>query len=110
RLRLANVSPVLLRELRDDKLTLEQMMAFALSDDHAQQERVYDAALECGSYALRPERIRVALTTSEVPSTDPRARFVTIERYEAAGGAVRRDLFDANDACYLLDSTLLDQL
>jgi ParB family transcriptional regulator, chromosome partitioning protein len=39
--------------------------------------------------------IREALTETDVPSHDRRVRFVGLEAYEAAGGIVRRDLFDA---------------
>ena len=41
----------------------------------------------------------------------PLAKFVGVESYKAAGGAIRRDLFaDDNGGVYLIDSALLDQL
>jgi ParB family transcriptional regulator, chromosome partitioning protein len=33
-----NVSPLLMNLYREEELTLEQLMAFAVSDDHAAQE------------------------------------------------------------------------
>jgi ParB family transcriptional regulator, chromosome partitioning protein len=42
RLRLAAVSPKLMQVYRDGGLTLEQLMAFALTEDHARQEAVYE--------------------------------------------------------------------
>ncbi len=108
RLRLANVSPVLLRAFREDKLNVDQMMAFTLTDDHAMQERVFDAARS--KWELEPARIRAALTLKEVPTTDKRVVFVGLANYEAAGGAVRRDLFDDQGGGYALDEQLLDQL
>lgn len=108
RLRLANVAPEILRAFRDDMLTLEAMMAFAITDDHAAQLRYYSDAR--GAWALRPEQIRAALTHREIATTDKRARFVGVDTYEAAGGVVRRDLFDDGGSGYLLDENLLDQL
>ena len=42
RLRLANASPVLLQAYEDDEITLDQLMAFCLMDDHERQEQVWD--------------------------------------------------------------------
>ena len=41
RLKLGQLSPVILAAHRSDDLSLEQAQAFALSDDHAAQEAVY---------------------------------------------------------------------
>ena len=41
---------------------------------------------------------------------DRRVRFVGLEAYEAAGGAVRRDLFDPEDGGSVQDVALLDAL
>jgi hypothetical protein len=42
RLRLGAVSPKLMRVYREGDLALEQLMAFAITDDHARQEGVYE--------------------------------------------------------------------
>ncbi len=108
RLRLARVSPTILAAYRAGDLTLEQTQAFAVSDDHAAQDRVLS---ELPDWQDDPEDIRSALTQEAIPATDRRTRFVTLAAYEAAGGAVQRDLFaDAEDGVFLLDSTLLDRL
>lgn len=106
RLKLANVSPVLLRLFREDGLTLEQMMAFAITDDHAAQERVWKAAQF--DHQREPRSIRAALTQGEISSTDRRVVFVGLDAYEAAGGGVHRDLFRAEH--YVSDAALLEQL
>lgn len=106
RLKLANVSPVLLRLFREDGLTLEQMMAFAITDDHAAQERVWNAAQF--DHHREPRSIRAALTQGEISSTDRRVVFVGLDTYEAAGGAVHRDLFRSEH--YVSDAALLEQL
>jgi len=41
RMRLGAVSPKLMQVYRDGELTLDQLMAFAVTDDHARQEQVY---------------------------------------------------------------------
>ena len=41
RLRLASVSEALLEIYADDGMTLDQLMAFSVSSDHARQEHVW---------------------------------------------------------------------
>lgn len=109
RLKLANVSPRLLEDYRADAVTLEQLMALAITDDHpAQEAAFYDAP----QWQRSPQALREHLTHEEIDaSRDALARLVGIETYEVAGGGVRRDLFsDAQQGVYLTDSGLLDTL
>ncbi len=105
RLRLASVSPVLMEAFRDSRLTLDQVMAYALTDDHAAQERVFAVWPTSGTHYIRQQ-----LTQGEVPASDRRVRFVGIEAYEAAGGTVRRDLFTEDGGGWMTDPLLLDRL
>ena len=108
RLKLARVSPVIFEAYRNEDLNLEQVQAFAISDDHEAQEKVFS---ELSHRNDDPRSIRSALTQDEIPATDKRVRFVTVSGYEEAGGAVRRDLFAAgDDGIFILDSALLDRL
>jgi ParB family transcriptional regulator, chromosome partitioning protein len=107
RLKLGRLSPVILAAYRSEEIGLEEAQAFALSDDHAEQERLFS---DLTGYARSARNIRQALTQSEVPMTDKRARFVGIEAYEAAGGTIRRDLFQDVRSGYLQDASLLDRL
>jgi ParB family chromosome partitioning protein len=109
RLRLANVAPEILQAFRLDQVTLEVMQAFALTDDWAVQRRIFDEATSNGR-RISADQVRRAIAQREVPTTDKRVTFVGLDVYEAAGGAVRRDLFDASGGGYCLDETLLDQL
>ena len=43
-------------------------------------------------------------------ASDERAQFVGVEAYEAAGGAILRDLFEQDDGGWLQDPALLEQL
>lgn len=109
RLKLANVSPRLLEDYRADVVTLDQLMALAITDDHAAQEAAfYDAP----QWQRSSQALREQLTHEEIDvSRDALARLVGIETYEVAGGGVRRDLFsDAQQGVYLTDSALLDTL
>ena len=108
RLRLASVSPALLDVYADDGMTLEMLMAFTVSQDHARQEQVWEALHN--SWQKEPYQIRRMLTETTVRASDKRAQFVGIDAYEAAGGCVLRDLFQSDDGGWLQDPVLLDRL
>jgi ParB family chromosome partitioning protein len=108
RLRLASVSQVLLDVYAEDGMTLEQLMAFTVSEDHARQQQVWDAIKD--AWSKEPYQIRRMLTETTVRASDKRAVFVGIEAYEAAGGIVMRDLFQSDDGGWLQDAGLLDRL
>ena len=108
RLKLAAASPKLLDLYVVEELSLEQLMAFCVSDDHARQEEVWEALSR--SYDKGPYAIRRQLTQGAVRASDKRAQFVGVETYEAAGGVVLRDLFNRDDGGWLQDAALLDRL
>ena len=109
RLRLANVSPRLLADYQQGAVSLEQLMALAITDDHAAQEAAF---YEVPQWQRHPESLRDHLTRDEVDaSRDALARFVGLEAYEAAGGGIRRDLFaDEQKGVFLTDAGLLEKL
>ena len=109
RLKLANVSPRLMADYRADAVTLDQLMALAITDDHAAQETAfYDAP----TWQRHPSQLRDRLTEREIDAyRHPLVRFVGLDAYEAAGGGIRRDLFADDDAgVYLTDAALLEKL
>jgi ParB family transcriptional regulator, chromosome partitioning protein len=106
RLKLAAVSPRLMAHYRAGELSLDQLMAFAITDDHGRQE---EASTQL-SWNRSPEMIRRLLTRSHVPASDRRARFIGAEAYELEGGTIVRDLFAEDGGGYLTDSQLLDRL
>ena len=106
RLRLGAVSPALLQVYREDGLTLDQLMAFAITEDHARQEQVF-ANLH---HNREPWIIRRDMTASNVPATDRRAVFVGAEAYVEAGGIIIRDLFSEDRGGFFEDAGLLDML
>lgn len=107
RLRLGRVSPVLLAAYRAEKLTLDALKAFALTDDFARQEALWEGLQQVGP-SLSPHVIRRELTQGAIASTSRLARFVGAEAYLAAGGQITRDLFGETD--YFQDAALLETL
>jgi ParB family transcriptional regulator, chromosome partitioning protein len=109
RLKLANVSPRLLADYRADAVTLDQLMALAIMDDHAAQEAAF---YDVPEWRRSPQALREQLTEREIDATrDALARFVGMEAYEAVGGGVRRDLFsDDARGVFLTDAALLETL
>jgi len=108
RLRLVTVSPALLEVYAEDGITLEQLMAFTVSDDHARQDQVWEAISH--SWSKEPHQIRRMLTETTVRAADKRAVFVGVDAYQAAGGCILRDLFQDDDGGWLQDPVLLDRL
>ena len=106
RLRLGAVSPKLLQVYRENGLTLDQLMAFAISEDHARQEQVFENL----HHNREPWIIRRDMTASNVSADDRRAVFVGAEAYEEAGGVILRDLFTPDGVGYFEDAGLLDTL
>ncbi|QOL13478.1 ParB/RepB/Spo0J family partition protein [Dickeya dianthicola] len=109
RLKLANVSPRLMADYRADAVSLDQLMALSITDDHAAQESAfYDAP----TWQREPSALRDRLTEREIDAyRHPLVRFVGLDTYEAAGGGIRRDLFAEDDAgVYLTDAALLERL
>ena len=108
RLRLASVSPKLHDVYAEDGMTLEQLMAFSVTADHARQEQVWENLSRSGYD--EPYQIRRMLTENTVRGSDRRAQFVGLDAYQQAGGGVLRDLFEHDDGGWLQDIVLLDRL
>lgn len=106
RLRLGAVSPKLMQVYRDGGLSLDQLMAFAITEDHDRQEQVYENL----SWNREPSIIRRDLTRMNVAATDRRAILVGADAYAEAGGTIIRDLFTEDRGGYFEDAALLDRL
>ncbi|HWK69540.1 MAG TPA: ParB/RepB/Spo0J family partition protein [Burkholderiaceae bacterium] len=108
RLKLANVSLRLLADYRADAVNLDQLMALAITDDHAAQEAAFYEAPE---WQRQPHALRDRLTEREIDAGHALVRFVGLDVYETAGGGVRRDLFAQDDTgVYVTDTALLETL
>lgn len=108
RLKLANVSPRLMADYRAGGVTLEQLMALTITDDHAAQEAAFYGSPE---WQRSPSKLRERLTEREIDATHALVRFVGLDAYRQAGGGIRRDLFAEGDAgTYLTDTAVLETL
>lgn len=107
RLRLGAVAPALLDLYREEALTLEQVTAFAVNPDPERQMQVYE---QLSAGGRQPYAIRRAMTEMKVGADDRRVRFLGLDAYVAAGGAVLRDLFTEDGGGWVEDVVLLDRL
>jgi ParB family chromosome partitioning protein len=103
RLALADIAPSLLELFRNGEMTLEQLQALAITDDHQLQE-------EAWGYNQSPADIRSILSPSSITAADRRVRFVGLDTYKAAGGEVVTDLFGAEQDCFICNGVLLTRL
>jgi ParB-like chromosome segregation protein Spo0J len=106
RLALSALSPTLKDAFRKGELGLDAARAFCLVPDHDRQDAVFAIMPKpvSNAYAVRPY-----LTQGAVRASDRLAKFVGLETYEAAGGIVRRDLFE-DDLVFLDSPDVLNSL
>lgn len=108
RLALGRVAPALLDLFADDKLELEQVMAFTLTDDQERQLAVWDGLKSKHEYQRSAHRIKEALTSADIPYSDKRVKFIGVEAYRKAGGEVLSDLFGKES--WVKNAELLNEL
>lgn len=108
RLRLGRVAPELREAYRADEITLETLMAFAVTEDHARQLAVWNEIRDGYVHAVHVRRL---LTDGKIAADSRFVRFIGLESYEAAGGTGTRDLFsEGAGATWLDDGDLVMRL
>ena len=105
RLKLAGLAGPVMTALKGGEITLDQAGALAICDDHAQQVSLLPRVID---WDQSPSEIRRALTREATEMGTGLARFISRAEYEAAGGAVREDLFGTD--VYYEDGALLAKL
>lgn len=108
RLRLGKASPVLHKAFKDEKINLQTLMAFCVTDSQERQEQIWKRVKD-QSY-INVFSLKQMLMEETVPATDKRAVFVGLDAYVKAGGNINQDLFDAAHEGYLTDVDLLNRL
>jgi ParB family chromosome partitioning protein len=108
RLKLARVAPEILEQFRENEITLECVMAFTLTDHHDRQITVWNAVKD--GYHVHPHHIKRLLTETGYSAGSKLGRFVGIEAYKEAGGAIMTDLFSEHDNMHLENPELLERL
>lgn len=113
-LKLADLAPVILDALAEDRITTEHCQALALENDTARQVQVFEAACQSG-WGGKPEvqTIRRLVTESEVAVVgNSKFRFVGADAFSP--DELRTDLFSDNEGgyvdCVALDAALLEKL
>ncbi|WP_334632085.1 ParB/RepB/Spo0J family partition protein [Escherichia coli] len=113
-LKLADLAPVILDALAEDRITTEHCQALALENDTARQVQVFDAACQSG-WGGKPEvqTIRRLVTESEVAvAGNSKFRFVGADAFSP--DELRTDLFSDDEGgyvdCVALDAALLEKL
>ena len=111
RLRLGNAAPELLDAYRAGEIDLEVLKAFAVTADRERQMAVWEQVSAQG-YRPAAWQVKRLLTEERVPGASAVARFVGVEAYEAAGGAVMRDLFadEHEHGVWFEDPVLLEKV
>ena len=104
RIKLAKVSPRIMDEFRVGQVTLGQMEALAIADDHGEQESAF---FDLPDWNRDERHIRSRLTQEKIRADNRLVRFVGVEAYVEAGGAITRDLFSADADLYLDDKPLV---
>jgi ParB family chromosome partitioning protein len=108
RLRLGKVAPELLDEFRAGAVTLEVLTAFTLGINHESQLAVW-RQVKNQPY-LGAHAVRRLLTQGAVPADARLGAFVGLAAYEAAGGAIRCDLFSSREEGFMDDAALVRRL
>ena len=113
-LKLADLAPVILDALAEDRITTEHCQALALENDTARQVQVFEAACQSG-WGGKPEVrvIRNLITESEVAvAGNSKFRFVGADAFSP--DELRTDLFSDDEGgyvdCVALDAALLEKL
>ncbi len=113
-LKLADLAPVILDALAEDRITTEHCQALALENDTARQVQVFEAACQSG-WGGKPEvqTIRRLVTESEVAvAGNSKFRFVGTDAFSP--DELRTDLFSDDGDGYVdrvaLDTALLEKL
>ena len=110
RLRMGRAAPELLARCRKGELGLGVLEAALADPDPAKQVAAVDAVPE--DHWNRAGEIRAQLVKGKVPGNSMLASFVTVEAYEAAGGAVTAGMpgGGSRSGPYLDDRELLERL
>ncbi|MDG5610282.1 ParB/RepB/Spo0J family partition protein, partial [Escherichia coli] len=113
-LKLADLAPVILDALAEDRITTEHCQALALENDTERQVQVFEAACQSG-WGGKPEvqTIRRLVTESEVAvAGNSKFRFVGADAFSP--DELRTDLFSDDEGgyvdCVALDAALLEKL
>ncbi|ASY45003.1 hypothetical protein CJD35_11535 [Sphingobium xenophagum] len=93
RLRLAALAPEILDAMRAGQLTIDAAMAYAESQDHKLQLRVFTAEAKKSYEPHKAWNIRFAYQSAQMTTSDPLFKLAGASRYEEQGGRYEDNLF-----------------
>lgn len=107
-LKLADMSTELLKLHAEDQISLDQLIALSICDDHDRQLEIWKNTWHKTPEALR----RAAVNNEEEVKGNKLLNFIGQAAYIAAGGVIRQDLFsqDEEGGGYITDPELVRQL
>ena len=108
RLRLASLAEPIFEALATGKITLDLAKAYASTDQHDVQLRVFEQYRH--SYSPTADGIRRTIAAQAKRGTDPLALLVGEDAYVAAGGRIERDLFSDAAEDLWLDVETIERL
>jgi ParB family transcriptional regulator, chromosome partitioning protein len=110
RLAIAQLPEKIVKALRAGEISIEAAQAFTLGKDKSQVEKLFKeiSSTPLDSWTRRSDNIRRRLVEKRVSATSREAKFVGLEAYQEAGGAVDEDLFSTN--AWVVDGKLLQKL
>ncbi|WP_336580099.1 ParB/RepB/Spo0J family partition protein [Alcaligenes sp. CHO6] len=110
RLQLGRVAPALMQAYRDNELSLDALMAYAMTDNQERQVQVYS---NLDTWDRKNPRVIRGMIEEAMTANHRLVHFIGLDAYQAAGGGVTRDLFADEDdlnGIYLIDRALVDRL
>jgi len=92
RLKMANISPEILDFYREDKIELDHIMAFTVSDDHERQLACYK---ELKLHNMSARGIKSFLLDNAILVEHGMVKLVTLKAFKNAGGTTTTDMFES---------------
>lgn len=110
RMKLANCATMLIDAYRKGDISMAALQAYALTDDHERQVDTYMSLGKHGRDSVYS--VRDAMSRGKLPSTDSLVKYVGLDAYRKAGGAVEEDMFSGHDnkPVQITDTQLLNNL
>lgn len=93
RLRLATLAPEILDALRANEIGVDSAKAYAGTEDHALQVKVFAAQKKSTWKPHDPQQVRQALRGETLPLSNAQVKFVGLDAYLAAGGRTEVEMF-----------------
>lgn len=108
-MKLANMAPELLALLREDEVSLDQLIALSITGDHSRQLWAWN---NC-NYGKSPRELRRLALNEEQPVNDNKfIKVVGVDAYCEAGGEIKHDLFSQHETNggYITNPALVQEL